>query len=795
MTSSLPTGQDGNEAPGLGLSNLTGRQLGRYLIGERLGSGGAATVYRAFDQVQGQTVALKVLLPSADEKSYTRFRREALTAGALRFPNIVRILQVGTAPHGEVAYIAMELVEGESLADLLGQRRILPPHESCALLAPIARALAHAHAAGVIHRDVKPSNILLRPARRGDPYSVQLESLDYPVTPLLSDFGIARSLDAPELTSAGRTVGTPAYMAPEQAAGSRLVDGRADIYALGTVLYRCVTGRLPFVGSATQILHAHVYEPVAIDNGVLAWLPPDLVAILQRALAKHPEDRYPTPVPMAEALERVAAAAPPPSEHDPFSTATMDAPAVPRDRSHSPSSTSILVPGVALPGAGIQGAASGAGSGNPPTVVSPYAPPLPAGRGAPPQGAAQPSRPATGSVNPRTTGHYTVQGLPPVGGQGGGTGGADEEGPLRWNNRWIWAGVVVLFFLLGGLTAGIATLLERTDEPEVAIAPTMTATSTATPTATHTPTPARAGVETPATLVIVLPPEGERTPLPTFVLPATSTPTPSPVFVQPTATPTPSATFTPTPLPTATETWTPLPSFTPTETPTETPSPAPPATDTPLPPPTAIPPTATSLPTETPTPIPPTPTPSATATPEPPTQTPTPEPIACAIPIDPALVEFVSRLDPVTRPGFDCPRGPSTSATWARLAMEQGALYDTGAGSVLVERGGWDEVDVGWQEGDPSPLPDDLQPPDGLYLPAGRFAEAWLAFGGPDRLGFATSETSESFGVVLQEFAGGLLVVNTATGEVYPFLSGNRGLSFACDSCILALPAARFPPV
>ncbi len=295
-----------NELSGAGLAELTGRQIGRYLIGRRLGSGGVATVYQAYDQVQGQTVALKVLAPSADEKSYGRFRREALTAGALRHPHIVRILQVGSAPLGEIAYIAMELVEGESLADLLAVRRTLSLRDSCGLLAPIARALAFAHRAGVVHRDVKPSNILLRLAQPGAQHSIQTDALDHAVIPLLSDFGIARGLDTPELTSAGRTVGTPAYMAPEQCAGSRMIDGRADIYGLGAVLYRCVVGRLPFTGSTTQILHAHVYEPLTMDTDLVNRLPPLLVDVLRRSLAKSPDERYADADDMAAALEQVA---------------------------------------------------------------------------------------------------------------------------------------------------------------------------------------------------------------------------------------------------------------------------------------------------------------------------------------------------------------------------------------------------------------------------------------------------------------------------------------------------------
>ncbi|HQY92445.1 protein kinase [Caldilinea sp.] len=331
---------------GAGLSNLTGKQLGRYLIGQQLGSGGVATVYRAYDQVQGQTVALKLLLPGADDKAYTRFRNEAMTAGALRHPHIVRILQIGTAPQGEVAYIAMELVEGESLADLLRQHGRLRPQESANLLEPIARALALAHSQGVVHRDVKPGNILLRPTSPGAPNSIQLEALDYPVVPLLTDFGIARALDAPELTNMGRTVGTPAYMAPEQCAGSREVDGRADVYALGAVLYRCIAGRLPFTGTTTQILHAHVYEPLTIDESVYRQLSPLMVEVLQRSLAKRPEDRYATTAELGDALVLAAGRTPlrpDAATGEATATLTMTALSVLNSPTET-SSTTVLVP-------------------------------------------------------------------------------------------------------------------------------------------------------------------------------------------------------------------------------------------------------------------------------------------------------------------------------------------------------------------------------------------------------------------------------------------------------------------
>lgn len=726
--------------PGVGLLNLTGRQIGRYLIGQRLGSGGVATVYRAFDQVQGQTVALKVLLPSADEKSYTRFRREALTAGALRHPNIVRILQVGTAPQGEVAYIAMELVEGESLADLLAQRRTLTPAEACALLAPIADALAFAHEAGIIHRDVKPSNILLRPVGRGVAGGVALESLEYPVVPLLSDFGIARALDAPELTSAGRTVGTPAYMAPEQAAGSRSVDGRADIYALGTVLYRCIAGRLPFVGTATQILHAHVYDPLLIDSALMEDLPPDLVAVLRRALAKRPEERFASPADMAAALQTIARRNDPTPHADVTATLMQARPVglVGRD---DPSSTTILVPGLYAPSAPRNAAAqtggAASGPGGPPVVMLP------------------PGRPPTPEQLPAVT-------------------GAPAPG-FRWG---LWAGAFALLILAAGTLGSLITLSRRNNT--LSGAPTVAAVVVLPPRGSPTPSPTptlRATVPPANTVVIILP--GDGTPpasVPIFTLP-TDTPLPP---MLPTDTPMPptpaavdaTATTTPTLIPTETPSVTPTATATATATPSPTPSPTLTLIPSPTPTPTAVP---TELPTEPP-PTEPPPTEPPPTEPPPTEPPPTPTVIACDAPIDPAFASFIAQLSDESKTSFACPAAPPQTVQSQLLSFQNGYMLQLGGSSSLfvdLLSAGWRRVDVEWQPGDPDPAPPPL-PPDGLYLPAGIFGAAWQQGALQDALGYALSPSAGSFAATFQEFPGGSLVADTGSGTLYTFLTANQ---------------------
>ncbi len=265
----------------------------RYAVEAEIGRGAMAVVYRAREVRLRRVVALKVLPPELAFRSGVRerFLREAQTAAQLSHPHIVPVYSAGD--DGGVAWLAMALVDGETLAERLARAPRPGIDEARRVLAETADALAYAHARGVVHRDVKPENVLLeRDTGRA----------------VVTDFGIARAAeDDGRLTGTGVTLGTPAYMSPEQAMGEAEVDGRADQYALGVVGYQLLTGALPFQATnATGMLMKHVGEAPRPVRERAPGVPPALAAAVERALAKRPADRWPDAAAFRDALLRSA---------------------------------------------------------------------------------------------------------------------------------------------------------------------------------------------------------------------------------------------------------------------------------------------------------------------------------------------------------------------------------------------------------------------------------------------------------------------------------------------------------
>jgi serine/threonine protein kinase len=272
-----------------------GSRLGSYEITSVLSALGVSVVYRARHVVTGDEVALKVLPreDAADDTLRLRFAREARFARALGHPAIVRVLDAGETK--QALYIAMEYVAGRDLGRFLARHGPLPPPRVISMLTPVAQALDAAHAAGIIHRDVKPSNILVA--------SGDADHADG--TCLLTDFGfgVAPSQDIRRLTQAGTFVGSAAYAAPEQVSGETS-DHRVDVYALGCVLCECLTGEPPFPRERLAgVLEAHISAPPPAVSSRVHGLPLTLDPVIARALAKEPGARYSTCLELVQALE------------------------------------------------------------------------------------------------------------------------------------------------------------------------------------------------------------------------------------------------------------------------------------------------------------------------------------------------------------------------------------------------------------------------------------------------------------------------------------------------------------
>ena len=252
---------------------------GRYRLVAPIATGGMATVWSAVDEILTRPVAIKVLHArlASDPEFVARFRREAVAAARLAHPSIVAIYDTCSDPEA----IVMELVDGRTLRAELDARGFLPPAEAVEIGSGIAQALEIAHKAGLVHRDVKPANVLLAADGRLK----------------VADFGIAKAArsddgtdpDLPDLTSAGHMVGTAKYLAPEQVSGGE-IDARTDVYALGCVLYEMLCGRAPFTGANDlAVATARLHGPPERPRSVLRTIPPRLDEIVMRAMARRPE--------------------------------------------------------------------------------------------------------------------------------------------------------------------------------------------------------------------------------------------------------------------------------------------------------------------------------------------------------------------------------------------------------------------------------------------------------------------------------------------------------------------------
>src|SRR5579884_1239755 len=265
-------------------------RIGDYEIVEELGRGGMGVVYRARHRTLGHEVALKMVLSGGHARAadLARFRLEAAAVARLHHPGIVHIHEFGT--HQGNPFFSLELVGGGSLKDWLREGP-LPPTAVGALVEKLARAVQHAHERGIVHRDLKPANVLLTP--QGEPK--------------IADFGLAKQMAVDAgLSQTGNVLGTPSYMAPEQASGQvRAVGPATDVYALGAILYECLTGRPPFLGTAPQqtIQHVPTREPVP-PRHLTPGLARDLETICLRCLEKEPARRYQSAADLAADLGR-----------------------------------------------------------------------------------------------------------------------------------------------------------------------------------------------------------------------------------------------------------------------------------------------------------------------------------------------------------------------------------------------------------------------------------------------------------------------------------------------------------
>src|SRR3954452_2958751 len=257
---------------------------GRYRVIDRLGSGGMATVYLAEDERLGRKVAVKRLHTDSPEDAAQRFEREAKVGASLSHPNLVTVFD--TVADDEGVLIVMEYVEGENLAELMSRERV-PAEQAVSILRQVAGALDHAHQAGVVHRDVKPANILISPDGKAK----------------VVDLGIATASERTQITQAGTVLGTPSYMAPEQLEGGNITKA-VDIYALGAVAYELLCGKKARTGrTPVEIAHQISSGPTPDIRGEWSDAPPAAADVLQKAMSRDPRDSQATAGQLARGLD------------------------------------------------------------------------------------------------------------------------------------------------------------------------------------------------------------------------------------------------------------------------------------------------------------------------------------------------------------------------------------------------------------------------------------------------------------------------------------------------------------